>query len=108
MQTEMILISYWDLAILSLLVMLMGIVLWLHGFSHVGQYYWANIRTVAQLSLMGVWLSWVFNADNPLWVALVGLIMLLAAGYEIAKRQQYRFARYRSVLSPWDTAPKSR
>jgi len=98
MQTEMILISYWDLAMLSVLVILMGAVLWLQGFSHVRQYYWANIRTVVQLSFMGIWLSWVFNADSAIWVALVGLIMLLAAGYEIAKRQQYRFQKYRSVL----------
>ncbi|WP_238843374.1 ABC transporter permease [Thiomicrorhabdus xiamenensis] len=98
METQMILISYWDLAMLSVLVVLMGSVLWLQGFTHVGQYFWANVRAVAQLSFMGVWLTWVFYADNPLWVALVGLIMLLAAGYEIAKRQQYRFQKYSSIL----------
>ena len=98
MNTEMILISYWDLAMLSVLVVLMGAVLALSGFSQVRQYYWANVRTVAQLSFMGVWLSWVFNSDNPLWVALVGLIMLLAAGYEISKRQQYRFKKLSSIL----------
>lgn len=98
MQTEMILISYTDLVVLSVLVVLMGAVLWLQGFTHVKQYYWANLRAVVQLSFMGVWLSWVFYAENPLWVALVGLIMLLAAGYEIAKRQQYRFQKLSSIL----------
>lgn len=98
MQTQMILITYWDLAWLSVLVVLMGVVLWLQGFSHVKQYYWANIRAVVQLSFMGVWLSWVFAADNPIWVALVGGVMLLAAGYEISKRQQYRFKRLSAIL----------
>ena len=98
MQNQMILISYWDLATMSLLVLLMGAVLWLNGFPHVRQYYWAVVRTIAQLSFMGIWLSWVFYADNPIWVALVGLIMLLAAGYEIAKRQQYRFTQNRSIF----------
>lgn len=98
MQTQMILISYWDLAMLSVFVVLTGGILWLNGFSHVKQYYWANIRSVAQLLFMGVWLSWVFYADNPIWVLLVGLIMLLAAGYEIAKRQQYRFKKLNSIL----------
>ena len=94
----MILISYWDLATLSILVVLMGLALWQQGFSHVKQFYWASIRTVAQLSFMGVWLSWVFYADNPVWVFLVGAIMLIAAGYEISKRQQYRFRRWQSLL----------
>ncbi|MBN2646677.1 MAG: iron export ABC transporter permease subunit FetB [Thiotrichales bacterium] len=94
----MILISYADLAVLSVLVVLMGGVLWLHGFSHVRQFYWANLRTVLQLSLMGIWLSWVFYAQNPFWVFLVGMVMLFAAGYEIAKRQHYRFARYQTIL----------
>ncbi|WP_321275800.1 ABC transporter permease [Thiomicrorhabdus indica] len=98
MQTQMILISYWDLAILSVLVFLTGFLLWLNGFTHVKQYFWANVRTVVQLSFMGVWLSWVFYADNPIWVALVGAIMLLAAGYEISKRQQYRFKKLSSIL----------
>lgn len=98
MNTSMILISYWDLATLSILVVLMGLALWQQGFTHVRQFYWANIRTVAQLSFMGIWLSWVFHADNPLWVILVGAIMLLAGGYEISKRQQYRFRKAQSWL----------
>jgi putative ABC transport system permease protein len=87
----MIYLSYWDLATLSLLVLLLGGLLWLNGFAHVKQFWWANLRMVVQLLFMGVWLSWVFYAENGLWVALVGLIMLLAAAYEIAKRQHYTF-----------------
>lgn len=87
----MITLSYLDLLTLSGLVVLMGILLALNGFPHVKQYWWANVRMVAQLLFMGIWLSWVFYAENWIWVALVGLIMLVAAGYEIAKRQHFTF-----------------
>lgn len=94
----MISLTYLDLVTLSGLVVLMGIILALNGFTHVKQYWWANIRMVVQLLFMGVWLSWVFYAENWIWVALVGLIMLLAAGYEIAKRQIYTFKGGHSIL----------
>lgn len=94
----MILISYWDLATLSFLVFLLGIILWLNGFSQVKQLWWSMTRMVAQLLFMGVWLSWVFYSENPLWIALVGVIMFSAAGYEISKRQQYRFKRLHGLM----------
>ena len=94
----MILISYWDLASLSVLVFLLGVFLWLNGFSKVKQLWIATGRMVVQLLFMGVWLSYVFYADNPIWIILVGLIMLTAAGYEISKRQQYRFKKLNGWL----------
>ena len=95
---NMITLTYLDLLILSSLVVLMGILLLMNGFTQVKQYWWANIRMVVQLLFMGVWLSWVFFAENWIWVALVGFIMLTAAGYEIAKRQHYTFKRGYSIL----------
>ncbi|MBF6058842.1 MULTISPECIES: ABC transporter permease [Thiomicrorhabdus] len=94
----MILISYWDLATLSVLVMILGVLLWLNGFDRVKQFWWANLRMVLQLLLMGVWLSWVFYADHWIWMALVAVVMLSAAGYEITKRQQYRFTRWSGLM----------
>jgi len=94
----MILISYWDLAILSILVLLLGLFLWLSGFNKVKTLWIAATRMVVQLLFMGVWLTYVFNADNPLWIVLVGVIMLTAAGYEITKRQQYRFQKLNGLL----------
>lgn len=93
----MLTISYWDLLTLSVLVVLLGIVLWLNGFSQVKQLWWASLRMTVQLLFMGVWLSWVFSADNPLWIVLVGFVMLSAAGYEISKRQKYRFTYVYSI-----------
>ncbi len=94
----MITISYWDLLTLSSLVFLLGGALWLNGFSKVGGLYWATLRMVVQLLFMGVWLSWVFHSDNPIWVILIGFVMLVAGGYEISKRQQYRFKKMHSFL----------
>jgi len=94
----MISISYWDLLMLSSLVFLLGGLLWVNGFSKVKELWWATFRMVVQLLFMGIWLSWVFNADNPIWVAMIGVVMLFAAGYEISKRQQYRFKKMHSLL----------
>lgn len=94
----MILLSYWDLVALSSLVFLLGVVLWINGFNRVPQLWWSNVRMVAQLLFMGVWLSYVFYAENPIWIILVSVIMLSAAGYEITKRQQYRFKKLSGLL----------
>lgn len=94
----MILITYWDLAALSSLVFLLGVLLWLNGFSEVKQLWFATVRMVVQLLFMGVWLSYVFYAENPIWIALVSVVMLSAAGYEISKRQQYRFKKLNGLL----------
>ncbi|NPA71685.1 MAG: iron export ABC transporter permease subunit FetB [Gammaproteobacteria bacterium] len=92
----MISISILDLTTLSTLVFIMGGLLWINGFRHVKQFWLANLRMVVQLLFMGIWLSWLFYSDNVLWVVLVGGIMLIAAGYEISKRQQYRFQKMQS------------
>lgn len=89
----MIAITYADLAFLSSLVFLLGLVLLLNGFHQTKQLWIANLRMVVQLLLMGVWLSWVFYADSWLLIALVAAIMLGFAGYEISKRQTYAFAK---------------
>jgi putative ABC transport system permease protein len=89
----MISISYLDLSFLASLVFLLGLVLLLNGFQQTRQLWIASVRMIAQLLLMGVWLSWVFYAEHWFWVALVSLIMLGFAGYEISKRQTYVFAK---------------
>lgn len=94
----MILISYFDLMALSSLVLLLGLALWLNGFARVPSLFWSTIRMGAQLLFMGVWLTYVFYADNPIWIVLVGLVMLAAAGFEITKRQQYRFKKWHAMM----------
>lgn len=95
----MILLSYLDLTYLAILVMLLSGLLFLNGFQQTRQLWIASIRMVIQLSIMAVWLQWVFDSGSLLWVSLVGMIMMLFAAYEIAKRQTYQFSGKGSFLT---------
>lgn len=89
----MISLSYWDLGSLAVMVILLGLLLIFHGFEQTKNLWLASARMAIQLLLMGVWLSWVFNSGSPWLVGLVAAIMLLFAGYEVVKRQTYRFEK---------------
>jgi putative ABC transport system permease protein len=51
----------------------------------------AAARTVIQLLLIGLVLKILFANVSLLWVGLMALVMLMAAGYEVMARQQRRF-----------------
>ena len=51
----------------------------------------AAVRMVAQLSLVGLVLTFVFQQTSPLWTALVALVMVAVAGFEVGQRQGPRF-----------------
>lgn len=53
----------------------------------------AATRTAAQLALVGVLLDVVFAQRSLLWVAIMGVAMVLLAGREAAARQTHRFTR---------------
>lgn len=48
------------------------------------------VRTVIQLTLIGLVLKVLFAHAHPGWIFLMALLMLLAAGYEVASRQKHR------------------
>jgi putative ABC transport system permease protein len=50
----------------------------------------AAVRMVVQLSLIGLVLKKLFEADNPWGVGVIALVMLLVAGREVSARQKYR------------------
>lgn len=52
----------------------------------------AGIRTIIQLTLLGLVLKWVFTLSNSLWVMLLWTGMLLIAGREVMRRQHRRFS----------------
>lgn len=52
----------------------------------------AATRTVIQLSLVGIVLTWVFDNGSPVWIGTMTMVMLLVAGSEVMRRQQRRFA----------------
>lgn len=51
----------------------------------------AAIRTTLQLFLLGLALKFIFNLVHPGLIALMALFMLSTAGWEVMRRQQYRF-----------------
>ena len=84
-------LSWFDLMLAaSLVVALAGLSLRLHlGLGK--QVLIAALRTVIQLSLVGLVLKVLFENVHLLWMALIALVMLVAAGYEVVARQQRRF-----------------
>jgi putative ABC transport system permease protein len=65
--------------------------------------FWASLRTIVQLVLIGFVLDWIF-ADRP-WYCVVGMILLmtLMAGISAAKRSERRYQGvwFDSLVSMW-------
>jgi ABC-type iron transport system FetAB permease component len=77
---EVIDLQWWKLALASLLVILLALLAHLGrvGISH--SLLVAAVRTVVQLSLIGLVLEALLASSNLLWIGLLALVMLLVAG----------------------------
>jgi putative ABC transport system permease protein len=80
-----------DLAIASLLVMLLSLLSYRLALGISRQLLIAALRTTAQLLLIGLVLRLLFGHVHLGWVALLSLMMLLAAGRIVMERQEHRF-----------------
>lgn len=80
-----------DLAVASLLVVLLGVLSWRAHLDIGPSLLIAAARTVVQLTLVGLILTLVFERAHPGWLALIATVMLLTAGYEAMRRQERRF-----------------
>ncbi len=87
----LILLTPWDLALAAVLVLaLAGLSLRLSlGIER--RLLIATLRTLVQLSLIGLVLKSLFAQSHPLLIAVLALFMLMVAGYEVMARQQRRF-----------------
>ncbi|ALP54397.1 ABC transporter permease [Candidatus Tenderia electrophaga] len=86
----MITLSWWDVAIAALLVLLLaGLSVWQRLALH-KQILIAGVRTVVQLALVGLILELIFADARLLWVVLMAVVMLAVAGYETMARQTRR------------------
>lgn len=85
-------ISYGELAIAGLLVVLNAALSLLLNLGLARTVLVAGVRVVAQLLLVGLVLKTVFALDSPLLVAAVVLAMFAAASYEILSRQERKLA----------------
>lgn len=88
----MIHLSYIDLALAAVLVLALGLLSRHLGLGIERSLGWSALRTAVQLSLIGLVLKVLFQHVHPGWVALMGAIMLAAAGREVMARQKRRLA----------------
>ncbi|OOZ37431.1 ABC transporter permease [Solemya velesiana gill symbiont] len=88
---ELIRLSPFDLFIAALLVIGLSLISWRLQLGVEKRLLWASLRTVLQLTLLGLVLKTLFAQDNPYLIGLLALFMLTVAGYEVMARQQKRF-----------------
>ena len=88
---NVIALSPFDLAVAALLVLaLAGLSLRMHiGVER--QLLISAARSTVQLLLIGLVLKVLFDSAQPLWVALLAMVMLVVAGREVMVRQKRRF-----------------
>jgi putative ABC transport system permease protein len=89
-------LSYGDLALAALLLVVNGAISVVYRLGLERSLAVAATRMVVQLSAVGFVLQWVFAQTSPAWTVLIGLIMVLVAGYELTQRQDRRFTGWRS------------
>jgi putative ABC transport system permease protein len=83
-------LSWWKLALAAVLVLLLSVCLYLGRLGITRSLLVAALRTVVQLTLIGMVLEALFASAGLGWVALMATIMLLLAGREVMARQQRR------------------
>lgn len=88
----MIALSYLDLSLAALLVVALAVVSWRSYAGLAGQLLVSALRTVIQLTLVGLVLKTLFTDGHWYWVALMSAVMLLVAGREVMARQHHRFS----------------
>ncbi len=83
-------LSYGDLVLPALLVVMDGALSVVHSLKLERQLAIATVRMVIQLVLVGYVLTFLFAVVSPLWTALAALVMVLFASREIVARQKRR------------------
>ena len=91
MTSETIFLTPTDLSLAALLVIALALVSRRMGLGLAGQTIVAAFRTTLQLCLVGLVLKVVFASINPLLIASMALVMLVAAAREVMARQKRRF-----------------
>jgi len=81
-------LSYFDLIIVSTLLLLAGgLSIWMKlGVERALGI--AALRSVVQLVLIGFVLKILFSMTSPLWTGIAALVMIVLAGREVIARQQ--------------------
>jgi UDP-glucose/iron transport system permease protein len=85
-------LTVWDIAAVSVFVLLNGLLSLRLSLGVERQLLVATIRMVVQLSAVGAILTLLFSVATLPWTLLMALVMVLFAGREIAARQHRRLA----------------
>jgi putative ABC transport system permease protein len=88
---ELIRLSAFDLGMAAALVLLLALLSLRLALDIERRLLIAAVRTVVQLTLLGLVLKVLFAQSHPLLIAALALFMLFMAGYEVMARQQRRF-----------------
>ena len=91
--SQIIVITPVDLALTALLVVILAACSWQLNLGIGRQLLLSATRMVAQLLLVGLVLTWVFNIATWWLVVLWGVAMVAIAGYEVQARQKQRLGR---------------
>ncbi len=85
---ELIRLTAVDLSLAALLVLALAALAARMQLGVTTQLLVAGARTTAQLMLVGLILKWVFETAALPWIALIMLVMLTVAAWEVLSRQQ--------------------
>lgn len=84
-------LSFGDLAVAAVFVLLLGIASLVLGLGIGRSLLRGALRTCVQLLLVGLVLEFLFSGNHPLLMSLMALVMLLVAAREVRARQSRRF-----------------
>ncbi len=87
-------LSWFDIALATGLILVLALLSLQQQLKLERQLLIATLRTIIQLTLVGLVLKVVFSADELLWVALMALVMLGVAGWEVMARQKRRYSGF--------------
>jgi putative ABC transport system permease protein len=88
---ELISLSVLDLSLAACLIILLAILSWHLQLGIQKTLLIAASRSVIQLTLLGLVLKQLFNQSSLPLIALISLVMLSVAGYEVMARQNRKF-----------------
>ncbi len=94
---KLILLTPLDLSIAALLVLGLAGISWRLRLGVERQLLLSALRSIVQLTLLGLVLKVLFAQSHPLFIAALCLLMLAAASYEVMARQKRRFRGVRAV-----------
>lgn len=87
--SAMPIISMWDLALAATLLLIVALLCRPVSPQTSKGLITSAVRMAIQLTLLGLILKAVFDQVHLIWVGLISLVMLLAAGREVVSRQRY-------------------